>query len=128
MSVVADQGLPLGRQARHDHGGAAPQIGGGEGRAVQAVHAPDLRDFAVGHDVRAQTAQLRHLAVAVFKDIFRNAGQSLCFEQGGHQHRLGVGGKTGIRGGGNLPHGLQLPLRTEPDTAVGAYYITARLI
>ena len=127
MSLIADEGLPLGRKARHDHRRPAAQVGCVQHRPVQTVHAPDLRALPGKGDIRAEPPELRHLAEAVFKDRLGDDAAAPGPQQRRHQHRLGVGGKAGIGLGAHLAHGLELSPGAEPDAAIFGHYITARL-
>ena len=63
----ANDGFALGGQSRDDHGGAAPQVRGGNFPAPQSADAPNPGQIPSDFDLRPQGPQSRNVAETVRK-------------------------------------------------------------
>ena len=114
---------------RGDHQcGAAPQIGGLNGGAVERRDAPYDGHPSLRADVRAHPQQLRHVAVAAVEHILHKHGGALAAQQRRHQQRLRVSGKAGVGGGAHRGNGAQLSVALQCDALRAALQAAARLM
>ena len=102
--------------SRHHQRCPAPQIGGMDLRTAQIFHAAHHGHPALGTDIGTHAPQLRNVAVSVFKHILHKHGGAPAAHKGGHQHRLGIGGKPGIGRCAHLTDAPQPSAALQPDS------------
>ena len=112
---VFDGAFPLRHQGSQHQRRTAPQVAGGNGHTAEAGYAGHYRHAAVHPDVRAHTAQVGHVAEAVFKHVFHDHAGALRHARGGQHLGLHVGGEAGVRVGPQLGESPQASRRGQHD-------------
>ena len=112
-------GLAFGCEARHHERRAGSDVVRPDGRSGEALGAAHHRVMAFGADVGAHAPQLVDVAESAGEDVLGDDPDARRRGEHGHQERLVVGGKAGVRQGGHVGGGEALRCRGPDAVGVG---------
>ena len=115
---VLHRGDAVGLKPGDHKSGSAPKVHGPDPGGLEPVDAADHRHPALQPDVGPHAHQLRHMVIAALENVFHEYGGSAAAQQGGHDHRLGVGREARIGGGANGADGPQASVGHQADAVL----------
>src|SRR5438552_15067834 len=90
---AVDQGLAFGAEAGYDQPRRGAQVGGHDGRALQALDAAHESAVSLDRDIGAQALQLERVHEAILEDRLGDHRRAVGDARERHELRLHVGGK-----------------------------------
>ena len=115
MPGVLDPRLARGGQSGDHERSAAPEVLRLHRGAGQRRDAGHDGDAPLGGDLRAETAQLRDMAKAVFENVLDKHRGPLGLQRRRHEQRLGVRREAGVRSRHDRTAGAQRAAPSEAD-------------